>query len=246
MATDILEVITKYCAIYIDDIRLQELATTDQPLYARRMWSYFLPSISLFNLPSNMPLYLLGTLSSPKLVDPTFNAVQYEVVVEQTRDFTIALGSEYEGYELFAGRIQVIDELGNISYEDSNIFTYDSATGNITVTASEAAPIAGGTVFDFDFYTDGYFVNTLTPSIMNILGMCFQVVWQDRFNSDWLSNITKVEDKNFFEQNRANKMRADTERLKELRAKLASEMRRYEQNMYQLSPTNPQYTPPII
>ena len=68
---------------------------------------------------------------------------------------------------------------------------------------------------------------------MNILGMCFQVVWQDRFNTDWLSMVTKIEDKSFYEQNRANKMKADTERLNQLRQKLYGEMRRYEQNLYQ-------------
>lgn len=62
--------------------------------------------------------------------------------------------------------------------------------------------------------------------------MCFQVIWQDRFNTDWLSNVSKTEDRSFFEQNRANKMKADTERLKMLREKLAGEMRRFEQNRY--------------
>ena len=63
--------------------------------------------------------------------------------------------------------------------------------------------------------------------------MCFQVVWQDRFNTDWLSMVSKIDDRSFTEQNRANKIRADTERLRELYAKLSSEMRRYEQVLAQ-------------
>ena len=81
-----------------------------------------------------------------------------------------------------------------------------------------------------DFYKDGYFTETLSPEIMNILGMCFQEVWQTRFNNDWLSNVSKVEDKSFNEQNRANKMKADTERLREIRTIRAEAMRRLEQN----------------
>ena len=41
----------------------------------------------------------------------------------------------------------------------------------------------------------------------------------------------KIEDKSFSEQNRANKIRADTERLKALQEKLSIEIRNYERNI---------------
>ena len=82
-----------------------------------------------------------------------------------------------------------------------------------------------------DFYTDGYFKEDLTSEEMNILGLCFQIVWQTRFMNDWLSNVSKVEDKSFYEQNRANKIRADNERLQVLKVNLAEAMRAYERNL---------------
>lgn len=82
-----------------------------------------------------------------------------------------------------------------------------------------------------DFYTDGYFKEDLSVEIMRILGLCFQVVWQTRFNNDWLSNVSKVEDRSFSEQNRANKEKTDTERLARYKSDLNSAMRALERNL---------------
>ena len=229
--TPILKLITEYCSIYVDDIRLQDLASVDSPLYARKMWGYLKPAISLFTLPAEMPEYLVGTKKCPKLIEPLFDNTLYTTSENYTAPFEINLGSDFEGYELCSCRVKSTDNLGNTVLTPI-LVEYDESTATVTVNASETAPIAEGTIFDFDFYTDGYFLEFLSPEIMNILGMCFQVVWQDRFNSDWLSNVTKIEDRSFYEQNRANKMRADTERLRELRQKLAGEMRRFEQNSF--------------
>lgn len=229
--TPILKVITEYCGQYVDDIRLSELAVTDMPLYARRMYGYLRVAIPLFNLPMEMTDYLIGTANDPKLVEPSSDSAQYTIEEEKTSDFSFSLSEEYKGYELFSCRIRTVDNGGNVVLTPINA-TYDAETATVTIPASETSPIASGTILDMDFYTDGYFSNDLSMEIMGILGMCFQVVWQDRFNTDWLSMVSKVEDRSFYEQNRANKMNADSERLDLLRRKLAGEMRRYEQNQY--------------
>ena len=229
--TPLLKVLTEYCDVYVDDIRLKELSSTNAPLYARKMSQYLIPAISLFSLPAEMPEYLLGTKGNSKFVEPEYDNVRFTVDGRKTEPFEIDLGFEYMGYELFSSHILSISDNSVVS-KLSDICEYDSFTGKITVNASEETTVEDNTTFDFDFYTDGYFEEDLSPEIMNILGMCFQVVWQDRFNTDWLSNVSKVEDKSFFEQNRANKMNADTARLEQLRQKLASEMRRFEQNQY--------------
>ncbi len=230
--TTMLEIITKYCAVYVDDIRLQELSTANQALYARRMSNYFIPAISLFTIPTEMIEFLNGTAENPKLVLPKVASVSYTTEKDETANFTIELGEEYIGYELFNASIKTFDKFGNAYVTPIEIATYDAETGIITIEVMTGETVKSGTIFEFDFYSDGYFVNTLTAQMQNILGICFQIVWQDRFNSDWLSNVSKVEDKSFSEQNRANKMRADTERLDSLRRKLAGEMRRFEQNAY--------------
>ena len=57
--TPILKVITEYCSLYVDDIRLNDLASTDMPLYARRMYQYLKAGLPLFSIPTEMQEYLL-------------------------------------------------------------------------------------------------------------------------------------------------------------------------------------------
>lgn len=251
--TPILKVITEYCAVYVDDINLQALAEEDTPLYARRMWGYFRPSIPLFNLPAEMPIYLMGTPENPKLTEPIYGSFQYTTMDELTSDYVLPLDANGKGYQLFCCRLREYDDFDNVVMqslgetvtevkkdEDNKDYyiitiggfvTYNSKDGTVTFKATPDNPIPKGTIFDMDFYKDGYFTETLSPEIMNILGMCFQIVWQTRFMNDWLSNVSKVEDKSFYEQNRANKIKADNERLNVLKVNLAEAMRRLEQNL---------------
>lgn len=231
MATPILKVETEYCGQYVDDIRLSGLAGINPSLYARRMWGYFKPAISLFTLPAEMPEYLFGSADTPRLIEPATADYSYMVSGNLTEPLTVALGDEYAGFELFTASIVSTESSGRVNTTPTSVVTYNGESGEITINASADAPVAAGTVFLLDFYTDGYFVADLSPQMMNILGMCFQVVWKDRFNTDWLSDVSKIEDKSFFEQNRANKERADTERHEHLMKKLAGEMRRFEQNL---------------
>ena len=229
--TPLLKVITKYCAQYVDDVRLNTLASANPPLYARKMSQYMIPAISLFTLPAEMQTYLLGTQDNPQFTEPKYDGILYTVENEETSNFTIDLGEDFTGYELFCCSIRQTDETGDI-YNTLINATYNSQTGTVTVPATQEQPITAGTVLEMDFYTDGMFSQNLSSEIQNILGMCFQVLWQERFSMDWLSMVSKAEDKSFYEQNRANKIRADTERLEMLRKQLAGEMRRFEQNSY--------------
>ena len=230
--TQLLKVITEYCDVYVDDINLQTLAVEDKPLYARRMWGYFHAAIPLFSLPANVQLYLVGTKDNPKLTDPVFGNMTYTTTKDITDTFTLELDESGKGYELFCCRVREIDDFDNVLLLPTSGVTYDKEAGTVTFTATPENPIPKGTTFDMDFYTDGSFSETLTLEQMNILGLCFQIVWQTRFNNDYLSNVSKVEDKSFSEQNRANKENADTARLEAMRTHLAEEMRRYEQNLY--------------
>ncbi len=233
MSTPILRVISEYCNIYVDDINLQQLAEEDKPLYARRMWGYFKPAISLFTLPAQMPIYLMGTPANPKLIEPIYGSFQYVVENEMTSDFSIELNESGIGYELFSCRVREVDDFGNVIMLPTSNVKYDSETGIVTFYASPENPILKGTTYDMDFYTDGYFIENLTSEIMNILGLCFQVVWLTRFMNDWLSMVSKVEDKSFFEQNRANKMKANIEQVQYAETTKNQAMRRLEQNLVQ-------------
>ena len=229
--TPILKVITEYCAVYVDDIREQQRAETNMPVYARKMWSYLQAEIPFFTIPSSMFEYLVGSYENPKIKAPIYGSLLYTVGQDLISDFTLELDESGKGYELFNCQIQELDDFDNVILYPTNVATYDSANGTVTFHATPGQPIAKGTVFNMDFYTDGYFMEDLTSDIMRILGMCFQLVWQMRFNNDWLSIVPKVEDKSFFEQNRANKMKTDDDRLDRYQSDLAGAMRRYEQKL---------------
>lgn len=229
--TPILKVITEYCAVYVDDVREQQRAVSNMPLYARKMWSYLQAAIPFFTIPSAMFEYLVGTYENPKIKSPLYGSLIYTVEEDLTADFILELNDEGKGYELFNCQIQEINDFENTILYPTNLATYDRDNGTVTFHATSEQPIAKGTVFNMDFYTDGYFTENLSGDIMRILGMCFQLVWQMRFNNDWLSIVPKVEDKSFFEQNRANKMKTDDERLNNYQSDLAGAMRRYEQKL---------------
>ena len=229
--TPILKVITEYCAVYVDDIREQQRAETNKPLYARKMWSYLQAAIPFFTIPSSMLEYLVGSYENPKIKAPIYGSLLYTVEQDLVADFTLELDESGKGYELFNCQIQEVDDFDNAILYPTDVATYDSVNGTVTFHATPEQAIAKGTVFNMDFYTDGYFMEDLTSDIMRILAMCFQLVWQMRFNNDWLSIVPKVEDKSFFEQNRANKMKMDDDRLDRYQSDLAGAMRRYEQKL---------------
>jgi hypothetical protein len=230
MATPILKVISQYCSVYVDDIREQQLAETNKPLYARKMWGYLQAAIPFFTIPSTMLEYLVGTYENPKLTAPIYGSLIYTIEEDLTEDFEYT-PENGKGYELFNCQIQEFDDFSNVILYPTNLATYDSENGVVTFHATPEQPIAEGTVFNMDFYTDGYFEENLSGDIMRILGMCFGVVWQMRFNNDWLSIVPKVEDKSFYEQNRANKIKADNERLNQYESSLASAMRNFEHKL---------------
>ena len=186
-----------------------------------------------------MPIYLLCTSDDPHIQEPKYDSNTIVIPTEQTENYTVALGEDFIGYELFSCRIRVVDELGNIYLYPTDIASYNAETGDVTFNASVEQPLEENTTYEMDFYTDGHFKYELSPEIMLVLGVCFQYTWQNRFNTDYLSLVPKVEDRSFTEQNRANKERADTERLNEIKRNMAEAMRRYEQVIAQRNTIRP-------
>lgn len=229
--TPILKVISEYCIKYVDDDNYKSKAQKDKPLYAWQMWGILNSAIPLFTIPRDMQLYLVGTPEHPNITEPKFDSTIYTTQTELTDSTVIPLGEDFIGYELFCAQIRQVDDFGDVSYQPASNVTYNAETGELTIAATADAPVAAGTVYEMDFYTDGSFTNTLTNEQMMILGYCFQVIWQTNFNNNWLSNVPKIEDRSFTEQNRANKMNADTARNDSIRRQLAEQMRSYEQSL---------------
>ena len=227
MATPILQVLTQYCEIYADDVRLSEMRSTNPALYLRQAWFFLRVAVSYFVHPMEMQKYLLGTEEEPMLTEPQFADVLQTLTNDVTGSVVLSLGSSYAGYELASVRQREVESDGHVTYY-AVPFAYDAQTGDVTVYGDYPS----GTVFETDLATDGEFGNTLTPEMMDILGTAFGLAWRERFNADWLSLVSKVEDKSFKEQNRASDKKANTEQIEKMRVSLAGKMRHFEQSQY--------------
>lgn len=227
MATPILQVLTQYCEAYVDDARLNEIRSTNPALYLRQAWFFLRVAISYFVHPMEMQKYLLGTESEPKLTEPEFADILQTLAEDATGSVVLSLGSAYAGYELASVRQREVADDGYVTYY-AVPYAYDAQTGDVTVYGDYPA----GTVFETDLASDGEFENTLTPEMMDILGTAFGLAWRERFNADWLSLVSKVEDKSFKEQNRSADKRANTEQIEKMRMSLAGKMRHFEQSQY--------------
>lgn len=226
--TPFLKVLTEYCTVYVDDERLNELRVSNMPVYANTLMTYFRPAITRFSIPNTMQDYLVGSTGEHKnIIESRFGTYRF-VAEDNISEYTVSLGEEYIGYELFAASEIKRNGIGELYTIPAHNAEYNSATGDIVLHGD----IAKGTIYDFDFYSDGAFKNSLTMEIMNILGLCFQLVWENRFSENWLDRVPQIDDKSFSVQNKANKQNADTARLKELSNNLYSAMRRYEQKQY--------------
>ena len=231
MATPGLQVITEYCEAYVDDIRLAEVRQTNPALYLRQMWFFLRVAIALFNHPVEMQTYLLGTESEPRLVEPQFDSVIKTLDADVVAGDVIDLGlGTFSGYTYWTAQIRETEQDGTVYYSPCS-GQYESMNGTFTFDADYPA----GTVLEFDFANDGHFINTLTPEMMDILGTAFGLAWRERFNQDWISIVSKVEDKSFKEQNRATDKRANTEQIEKMRVSLAGKMRKFEQGQYYMS-----------
>lgn len=228
--TKFADIINPFCALYVDDINLARLAEEDPALYYRRMWGYLYAAIPFFNEPSWVQEYLLGTPGQARMTEPLYTGADYTPTypIDPEHDLVIAAPNDVE-YEICTCRAAVKEQyIAEVIYTPIPC-SYDAEQGVITIAAADIPLIPDGATLEFDFYKDGYFEKDLSLEMKKILGLCFALCWQMRFNNDWLSNVSKPQDKSFSEQNRANKMRADTERLEVIKRDLAGEIRAFEE-----------------
>ncbi len=218
LGTPTAEIITNHFMVEQQDIRLEEQAQENPALFFRRMWLYLQNAIPRFNRPPEAKQWLkLETI-------PTFDDFYYTADTDYPDGTSINTGKLE--FQLCSTGINSVNRLGKPIYTPiSN--TYDPTTGTVTITE----PLNIGTEVQFDFYTDGKFVETLDGEMGQILGLCVQIIWERRFDSDFLLRTAKIKDKSFALNNEANLTRANTERLKALNVQLDELLKKYEQNI---------------
>lgn len=215
MGTAWSEVITEYAMVEINDIRLNDKLVENPALFFREMALYMRNAIPRFNLPQEEQAWLSYT-------SPKFDSYEY---VSDGVGTTVHTGKT--GYELFCAEIITTDKFGNPAASAIVGASYDAESGDVTLPDG----IANGTPISMDFYADGFFENDLSGEEKRILGLCVQLVWENRFSGEWLNRIGKAKDKTFSTPNENEGTKANTARMLLLSKTLNSEMRRYAQNL---------------
>lgn len=211
------EIICDCAMLFINDDRMVDKLKNNPARFLREMSLYMRSAIPRFNRPPEIiPWLKRGT-------PPQYDSFLWTVPEGEPGPATIPTG--ITGYELCSVVVRGTDRYGNVTETPYTQAQYDAETGDVSLEY-----VIPGTVFDMDFYTDGYFKNDLTQEMKRILGLCVQSVWENRFTSAWLAREAKVTDRSFTPPNEANWTRAQEEKRRSLEATLNEELRQYEHN----------------
>lgn len=202
--------------LIIDDVRWQDEIESDPARFFRAKSDYVSLALPLLARPPELLAYLQKDLTEPKYADYAWtsdgNSTTAQTVIQ----------TQKIGYELFSAVLRSSDGTGAAAYPDA---VYDPVTGTVTMPVQPQTQLE----YEFDFYTDGTF-QKLTHSMKRLFALAVAVVWDERFDRDWLADTMKIQDSSFKTVNESNYIEKTSERLKKNRTQLNAELWQYEQN----------------
>lgn len=220
MSTSWAELITNYAMVEIDDQRLNDLISANPSQFFRKMSLYVKMALPLLNRPPELRQYLTYGMVDPQFADAEWVSTENSTAVETT----VTTGKL--GFALFSCSIVSVDASGNVGYAPYGSATYDPESGNVVFPKQSAE----GITYTMDFYTDGSFENDFTLAQKRLIGLGIAQVWYEHFAGNWLNMQPKISDRNFSTASESPHIQAMTARLKDVRANLSSELRKYEQD----------------
>lgn len=221
MGTAWSEIVCNYALPIIDDVRLTDQMEDNPALFFRRMSLYVDLALPMLSRPPELYALLKTGLEKPMYDDADWVSDEESLTQETVID------TEMPGYELFSCSERQVDESGVVTATPVTDVTYDKETGEVTFPIQEET----GIEYILDFYTDGEFSTDLTEAQKRLVGLAMGVVWDERFSRNWLNIQQKVHDSSFDTVNESNYMRETNSRLRENRAMLNDELRKYEQDL---------------
>lgn len=204
--------------VQIDDVRLEEQMAVSPAQFYRRMSAMIQQAMPLLARPPE----LLAELKR-EMVLPQYDDYEWQSTEESTTQ-SVAVDTGMLGYDLCSVTQRVMHRNGTISLVPYEGAAYDAETGTVTMPIQATAY----TNYDFDFYTDGSFMD-LTETQMRLFALAVAIVWDERFSRTWLSMTAKIHDDSFKTVNEANYIQQTTKRLHDNRIAFDHEMRAYEQ-----------------
>ena len=204
--------------VQIDDVRLEEQMAVSPAQFYRRMSAMIQQAMPLLARPPELLAELKKSMQAPSYDDYEWQST------EESTTQSVQVDTGMLGYELCSVTQRVMHRNGTISLVPYDGATYDPETGIVTMPIQATAY----TNYDFDFYTDGSFMD-LTETQMRLFALAVAIVWDERFSRTWLSMTAKIHDDSFKTVNEANYIQQTTKRLHDNRIAFDHEMRAYEQ-----------------
>lgn len=216
------EIIQK-AKLLIDDVRWDRELALSPARFFRAKSDLVLLALPLLNRPPNLTDWLKSGMVAPSYDDAEW------VSTAESLDGPVTVATGMAGYDLCS--VTVLSGIdggtGNPSptEEAYTDFSYDKETGNVTF----AKQTAEGIVYELDFYTDGSF-RDFDESVMRLFSLAVAVVWDERFDNNWLNMQMKIHDSSFSTANEGNYAEKISQRRERNRAAFTEELKQYEQN----------------
>lgn len=203
--------------VLIDDVRLQEQLTVSPAQFYRRMAGMLKQGLTLLSRPPELLAWLKSGMIEPIWADSVWASTEASVNQETV------LSTGQVGFDLCSVAV-VTQDRGRTAYLPYAGATYDPTTGDVTFPAQDR----DGIEYIIDFYRDGRF-NLLSASQLRLAARAVAVVWDERFERNWLADTMKIKDDSFATVNESNYMDKTNARMMKNRQAFDDELRQYEQ-----------------
>ena len=218
MSTGWAEVVNAALTV-IDDERLAELIAISPAQFYRKMSAYVRFALPMLNRPPELSKMLREGAQAPRCDE----SIWISTAQSLTGQTEIATGKI--GYGLFSASLRLPTPAGDAGYEPYPAAAYDAETGVVTMPAQSAE----GLEYSLDFYEDGT-LPTLSDAQTRLAAMAVAIVWDQRFERDWLSITPKLHDSSFDPVNEATYMEKGSQRLQRNISAFNDALRHYEQD----------------
>lgn len=206
--------------VLIDDVRWDRELAVDPARFYRAKSDYVHLALPLLNRPPNLQAAIKNGMTLPQ-----YDSYSYPVTDDISGNLTIETG--LTGYEIASVVIRGAD---GISETPVTEIDYDAESGNVKVEITASA----GQSVEIDFYTDGQFAD-LSDTLMRLFALAVAVVWDERFDNNWLNMQQKIHDSSFSTANEGNYAEKISQRRERNRAAFTEELKQYEQKVAYLS-----------
>lgn len=212
--------VIKSAKVLIDDVRWDRELAVSPARFFRAKSDWVRLALPLLNRPPN-----LQSMIQNGMTEPQYDSFSYAVTEDICGSVTIETG--LTGYEIASAYVRGAD---GVSETPISVTQYDKASGAVTVSGN----ISAGESVEIDFYTDGQFPD-MSDTLMRLFALAVAVVWDERFDNNWLNMQLKIHDSSFSTANEGNYAEKISQRRERNRAAFTEELKQYEQNVAYLS-----------